>query len=266
MLRLYSGSGSQEIDLQGKAIPDDQWAKYKHLAVKMLNARNAGEAARFLDETPFEVHAGINFFGDEFCVLYASVDFDTYIALGETASSPETNYVTTKIVSTLNELLSVYIRFVAVDLATNDLPSTVQSPVLAISSSTVERALEDAQQLLSSGRGASSAIDRAHTALHGYLIAVAKSAGIEVEPNEKITAIFKRIREGHPKLNYIGPRETELGLVLKAAATIVDSINTVRNNASVAHPNVEVVPEPEAMFLINMIRSMLHYIEMKLKT
>lgn len=120
MLRLYSGSGSQEIDLQGKAIPDDQWAKYKQLAVKMLNARNAGEAARFLDETPFEVHAGINFFGDEFCVLYASVDFDTYIALGETTSSPETNYVTTKIVSTLNELLSVYIRFVAVDLATND--------------------------------------------------------------------------------------------------------------------------------------------------
>ena len=169
-------------------------------------------------------------------------------------------------VSTLNELLSVYIRFVAVDLATNDLPSTVQSPVLAISSSTVERALEDAEQLLSSGQGASSAIDRAHTALHGYLIAVAKSAGIEVEPNEKITAIFKRVREGHPKLNYIGPRQTELGLVLKAAATIIDSINTVRNNASVAHPNVEVVPEPEAMFLINMIRSMLHYIEMKLKS
>ncbi|SIT41082.1 conserved hypothetical protein [Paraburkholderia ribeironis] len=102
--------------------------------------------------------------------------------------------------------------------------------------------------------------------MHGYLIAVAKSANIEVEPNEKITAIFKRVREGHPKLNYIGPRATEIGLVLKAGATIIDSINTVRNNASVAHPNEEVVPEAEAMFLINMIRSMLHYIEMKLKS
>jgi hypothetical protein len=266
MLRLYSGSGSQEIELQGKAISDEQWAKYKHLTVKMLSARNEWDAAKLLNETPFEVQAGTNFFGDEFCVLYASVDFDTYIALGEAANSPETKHVAAKIVSALNEILSVYIRFVAVDLATNDLPPTVQSPALTISSATVERALEDAEQLLSSGQGASSAIDRAHTALHGYLIAVAKSASIDVAPNEKITAIFKRVRESHPRLNYIGPRETELGLVFKAAATIIDSINTVRNNASVAHPNEEVVPEPEAMFLINAIRSILHYIEMKLKS
>lgn len=111
MLRLYSGSGSQEIDLQGKAIPDDQWEKYKQVTVKMLNAKRVWDAAKLLDETPFEVHAGTNFFGDEFCVLYASVDFDTYIALGEAVNSPETKDVAAKIVSALNEILQVYIRF-----------------------------------------------------------------------------------------------------------------------------------------------------------
>jgi len=55
-------------------------------------------------------------------------------------------------------------------------------------------------------------------------------------------------------------------MVFKGAATIIDAVNTLRNNASVAHPNEEVMPQAEAMFLINLIRSLLHFIEMKVRT
>ena len=150
---------------------------------------------------------------------------------------------------------------------TADLPAQVPAPELGITSETVERALEDAEQLLATGRGASSAIDRVHTALHGYLIVLCKEANLMIDSPDRLsmTALFKKLREEHPKFAYAGPRETEIGSVLKASSAIIEGINTLRNNASVAHPNEAIVPEPEAMYLVNLTRSLLHYIEMKRK-
>lgn len=150
---------------------------------------------------------------------------------------------------------------------TADLPAQVPAPELGITSETVERALEDAEHLLTTGRGASSAVDRVHTVLHGYLIALCKEANLLIDSPERLsmTALFKKLREEHPKFAYAGPREVEIGSVLKASAAIIEGINTLRNNASVAHPNEAIVPEPEAMYLVNLARSLLHYIEMKRK-
>jgi hypothetical protein len=46
-------------------------------------------------------------------------------------------------------------------------------------------------------------------------------------------------------------------------ATILDSLNPVRNNASVAHPNNELIGKPEAMLVINTVRTLLSYLESK---
>lgn len=59
-----------------------------------------------------------------------------------------------------------YIRFIAAHLNTDDMPDVVEQPSLSVSSRTVERALDDADNLLASGQGATSALDRVHTALH----------------------------------------------------------------------------------------------------
>jgi hypothetical protein len=57
---------------------------------------------------------------------------------------------------------------VAVDVAFTEAPDPVANPSPAFTTDVVERALVDAEQLLS-GSGPISAVDRVHTALHGYL-------------------------------------------------------------------------------------------------
>lgn len=145
------------------------------------------------------------------------------------------------------------------------LPAQVRQPDLRMTSQAVERAMDDAELLLQSGRRASSAVDRIHTALHAYLIQLCADAGLvdRTGDHPSLTTLFKRLREDHPQFKYDGPRGSEVGSALKSSASIIEALNTLRNNASGAHPNEEVVGEAEAMYLINLARSLLHYIEMK---
>lgn len=266
MLQLFSGSGSGEIDLLGSALPENQWLRLRPSIVKLLRHKGNFESADKLESMPFTLESATNSFGDEFCVLLATVGFEEYARLGEQIGDRESEKIYRLIANATTELLpGGYIRFIAARLNTNDMPDAVESPSLSISSSTVERALEDADKLIASGQGATSALDRVHTALHGYLNVICREAGIAVDPGEKMTSVFKKLREQHPKLLYAGPREGDVGMVFKGTATIIDAVNTLRNNASVAHPNDTVMPQAEAMFLINLIRSLLHFIEMKVR-
>ena len=49
--------------------------------------------------------------------------------------------------------------------------------------------------------------------------------------------------------------------MLRGLAQIVDAMNPVRNHSSLAHPNVNLLEEPEAMLAANAVRSLLHYFE-----
>jgi len=138
----------------------------------------------------------------------------------------------------------------------------VEQPDLRITSEVVERALLDAQELLRA-TGATSGVDRIHTALHGYLREVCKGARIKTTEDASLTDLFKRIRETHPAFREVGPRSDDILRVLRAIATILDSLNPLRNRASVAHPNPALLPEPEAMLVINAARSILHYVDEK---
>ena len=42
-------------------------------------------------------------------------------------------------------------------------------------------------------------------------------------------------------------------------------MNPVRNYGSLAHPNENPLEEPEAMLAVNAVRSLLHYLNMKLR-
>jgi hypothetical protein len=47
-------------------------------------------------------------------------------------------------------------------------------------------------------------------------------------------------------------------------ATVVDVLNPLRNKASVAHPNQDLLAEPEALLVINSVRTLLNYLDSKL--
>lgn len=140
----------------------------------------------------------------------------------------------------------------------------VGNPNLTIMCEVVERAIKDAQTLTQES-GATSGVDRIHTALHGYLKAICRRDRIAIDDNASITQIFKELRTSHPKFTVHSGSQNHVDRIFKAISNVLDALNPLRNHASVAHPNDELLEEAEAMFVINSARTILHYINARLK-
>jgi hypothetical protein len=141
--------------------------------------------------------------------------------------------------------------------------SPVRSKKPAITSAVVERAIDDAERLLEK-TGATSAVDRLHTVLHGYLRAVCDDAGIAYSKTMMMSGLFSLIRNRHPAFTDLGPRKNEVVQVLRSISGIMDLLNPIRNESSVAHPNKDLLDPAEAALVINTARTILHYLDMKL--
>jgi hypothetical protein len=262
MIILYHGGGATLTEVYGPTLPEQEWQALRTAVQRLVRARHQESWAELLVRFPFALHDGTNYFGDEFSVLYADVPLEQYTDVGELKESPEATAAFKAIADTISEV-GPYTRFVAVRLDTaNGRPTPVAPPSPAITSRSVDEALADAEQLIPA-RGAHSAVDRVHTALHGYLRAVLDRAGLHQEPNVALTALFRILRDEHPRLHDLGHRDEDLFRMIMGLATVVDSLNTLRNKASLAHPNDQVLAEPEAMLAINAARSLLHYLDQR---
>jgi hypothetical protein len=264
MIRLYSRSGSQEVEILGNTIPDQAWTVLKRNVIRLVEAQGYKGAASILQSTPFELRNGTNGFGDEFCVLYYRAPLERYVTVAEDYEREESKAAYNRIADAITEA-GHYIRFIVLDLDTDSDGDVVPvaTPSLEISSDSVQRALADAEQLIHA-RGAASGVDRVHTAFHGYLRVVATKAGISCPEDSSVTDLFKLLRAEHPALLAREPRAADIDRVLKSMAAIVDALNPLRNRASGAHPNELVLQEPEAMLVVNSINTLLHYLDTKL--
>jgi hypothetical protein len=139
----------------------------------------------------------------------------------------------------------------------------VETPKIAETSEVVLEALKDAEVLLKT-RGPKSAVDRVHTALHGYLKKLCMDRGTVLPPNPSLTAIFKVIREQFPEFSAVIPHDSEAKRVFGSLALALDSLNTIRNRGTLAHPNELLLDAPEAMLYINLSRAVLGFVEAKL--
>ncbi|MCB6182493.1 abortive infection family protein [Leeia sp. TBRC 13508] len=139
-------------------------------------------------------------------------------------------------------------------------PTVLTKSLLA--TEVVERALADADSLLKTS-GPISCVDRLHTALHGYIRALCTEAGIPDLEGASITTLFKKLRSSHLSFQHLGTRDNEIVRILNGFGTVIDAINTIRNNATVAHPNDSLLSEAEATLAINVIRTLFHYISAK---
>lgn len=263
MIQLYHGSGAQDIELDGSVTPSDQWAKLRALSIKMLRSRNHRAAADLLEQLPFELRGAYNGFADEFSILYWRAPFEQYEKAAEWADDRSKLAAFEEIAKAVQEVTSLYIRFIAVELNTDEVVG-VPTPSLHSTSDVVDRALIDAEQLLAS-TGATSGVDRVHTAFHGYLKVVCDKASIAYAPDASLTTLFKLVREQHPAFTSPGPRAEEIRRVVGSFANAVDALNTIRNQASVAHPSGTLLDGPEAMLLINGVRTLLQYLDSKIR-
>jgi hypothetical protein len=77
--------------------------------------------------------------------------------------------------------------------------------------------------------------------------------------------LFSLLRQHHPRLLSQTPGDRPVQQALRGLARVVDALNPARNESSLAHPNENLLEDPEAMLLINAIRTLLHYLDTKIR-
>jgi hypothetical protein len=264
MITLYLGSGAGDFEILPGGLPAAETQALLSKVIRVLRVRGEERAVEILTASTFEIDEATNHFNDDFHVLRTVVPLARYEELRSTQSDPEMRAAFRVIAEVIGELQGPYIRFI---VAVADLRGTpvVESPNLRTTSALVERALRDIEDLLRASGGAPSSVDRAHTALHGHLRLACRECGLTVSETDTLTTLLKRLRESHPNLRDLGPRPDDMMRVLRALSKIVDALNPLRNHASVAHPNETLLPQPEAMLVVNAVRTILHYLDSKLR-
>jgi len=144
-----------------------------------------------------------------------------------------------------------------------DMGEGVSAISLQTTYTVVLQALQDAELLLRESK-ASSVVDRLFTSLHGYVVFILDDANIPHEENASITNLYKTLRNSHPAFQSSGHRAQEIKKILQSMSAIIDSLQSIRNKASLSHPNT-LLEESEAMLVINSTRTILHYLDNKIE-
>jgi hypothetical protein len=241
------------------------------MEIKKLVNRYIGVSGGYLGDFSYRTHA-------DFYVEYCDLDIDPYQFDGTTRerfekileTSPRN--VQAKIIRGIiekyppkhDDVERTGLAKSFIELAERlESAPTVSFAATVFTSDVVERAICDSETLVHT-RGATSGVDRVHTALHGYLRKVCDDAAIPYELGATMTSLFKKLRADHVAFEENGPRAQDITQIMRAMSSIMDALNPLRNNASVAHPNEELLDEPEAMLAINAARTILHYLDTKL--
>jgi hypothetical protein len=192
-------SGAGDCEVLGSAMAPAEWSELQSAAAALLQARGHRRAADLLVEMPFQLSDGTNVFSDDFAVLDAVVALTDYVTLSALDKDQGAKAAFSQMADVLTEL-GRFVRFVVIRLDTKVKPSVVPAPEPRLTAAVVERALRDAQNLLQSS-GAISAVDRAHTALHGYMRLLCDEASI-VQPDDdaSVTQLLKLLRTNHPSM------------------------------------------------------------------
>lgn len=146
--------------------------------------------------------------------------------------------------------------------------AVVDSEEPRITSDVVQRALAEATTLLKK-HGPTSAIDRLHTALHGYLRTACRTANLDLSDapsGPRIVYYFKVLRQQHPGFEAPMAQQAAMKNILNSAATLLEQLDPIRNRATLAHANEELISHDEALLVINLVRSLMQYFDAKLRS
>jgi len=122
----------------------------------------------------------------------------------------------------------------------------------------LREAMDDAEILIENGKPA-NAYDRIYTSLHGVLEKKCEEQSIRVGNRDTVSSILAKIRihihDQEPK-----DKTTETAKVIASISKIIDILNEMRNKKSLAHPNRTLLENDEALFLINISKAIMRYI------
>lgn len=162
------------------------------------------------------------------------------------------------------EVLRGEFEMIALRLERESAPATLVAPTFESRSAVVRQALHDAELLITTN-GAIRAVDRVHTALHGYLREICVEAQISVGEDTAASRLLTLLLQQHPVLVGAGSRPEETRKILRSLAGTIDALGTARNLASPAHPNDVLLDEPEAQLAIAAAYAIIGYIESRFR-
>lgn len=127
-------------------------------------------------------------------------------------------------------------------------------------SDTIDKALNEAREAIAKGKY-DSAFDRIHTAFKGYIEILLNRHKIEYSKDDQLTSSYGKLVNYYE--NSIKPDDVakRVKTILRGGSGIVNSINEIRNNNTIAHPNEQLIKESEAKLAISIIESIVNYIE-----
>ncbi|MCM7491578.1 abortive infection family protein [Enterobacter hormaechei] len=119
--------------------------------------------------------------------------------------------------------------------------------------------LKDAETLITQ-RGAGEAFDRVHTALHAMLRAICDKHSIKRKDDDRVDELLSLINS-HLKVQKNSERNQTVFEMLRSANAILSKANFLRNQHSNAHPTNGLLNDADAKFAINLIRSIMSYVD-----
>jgi hypothetical protein len=140
----------------------------------------------------------------------------------------------------------------------------VAAPTLEAQYEVLTQAIADTETLIRE-RGPTSAVDRLHTALHAYMKQICREAGIDFKERDRISDLYRKILREHPIFGEDGPQSERVRQLLRSLTVGIDALDPIRNRASLAHPNEELLGEQEAIFVRNAVNTILTYLNAKLR-
>lgn len=261
---LYSSSGAKDFEVLAERYTSVEWHDLSHVLQQLLEHRKKGNSIRLLTKLPWMVCEATNLFGDEFAVLYARLSLKQYVEVDNLEKNIAARDAAEQLAHTLTEIVPdrPYIRHVAFVLDPEISVNSIADPEPTITSSLVRRTLDDAERFVRMGR-AVSGVDRVHTALVGYLRIACQQIDIFFDENDRQSALLKKLIAEHPNFQ-LHSHVDHIVKILRSMGAILDALDPIRNRASVAHANENLLEESEALLVINIARTIIHYVDARL--
>ena len=251
MVILYKrGTGSSQIELVKSQ--NATWMASRRLLLQKL-ARVDAHAYSILEKTPFSLWEATNGFGDEFTVLYAEVTERQVESWGETHAF--------SLIASLMGDVSNELRFIAVKVRESDVPDLIDVPLNLCNAGEVAAVALQSIQVNVQYLGPASAVDRAHTALLGYIKGICAIEKIQLPNDCGLEEAFARLKEHRAFAE--APNSEDTNKILRSLAKAIAVLNFSRNTKSLAHLPNELLDEPEALLAINAALTILIYLDRK---
>lgn len=145
-------------------------------------------------------------------------------------------------------------------LTESDDSASVDFNQIASRCGTIQKAVDDATVFIRGGKY-DSAVDRIHTAFHGYLRQLLTDHQIVYGREDSLSALYNKLHDYYG--NNIQPPDVaaRIKTIMRSGAGIINSVNELRNNNTIAHPNGPLIQEREAQLVIRLVNVIVDYIE-----